>query len=155
VTEAKPVRYHWIRLRTVAHPTEAIAKVQVALRFASGLDEATFPAALKDTPMESHHGLPSHILEVALEKSRHVRDLLQRVFDLPDVLDRLRATLEARTDDDGVFYLRVDKQAAYAGRLELTDGEDCVQLRLKLETYPAGRAAAIVGLKQLVDAGKP
>ena len=149
-----PTRYHWLKLRSVAHPTEAPERVLAAMRFVSGLGEADFAAAVKDSPMETHHGLVQHVYEVTLDRSRQLRDLLDRLFALEGVLPRLQATLDARTDDDGVFYLRLDKQAAFQGDLRLTDGEDAVQLRLKLETSPATRAAALAGLEGLLQRGK-
>ena len=146
----RPLTYHWLKLRTVAHPTESLEKVKAALQFVVGTD-----IALTDTPLETHHGLTQHVLEMTVDRSRHLRDLLARVFALPGALDRLRGELEKRTDDDGVFYVRVGKQEAFAGQLMLTDGEDCVQLRLKMEAYPAGREASLSALTRLLDSGKP
>jgi RNA binding exosome subunit len=154
LADARP-RYHWLKLRAVAHPTEDVAKVEASLRFVSGLDEAAFAAARKDTPMDTHHGLTLHVLEATVEKSRAIRDVLERVFALPGALDRLRATADARVDDDGILYLRLDKQAAHDGRLELLDGEDAVQARLKLESYPATRAAAVAAVQAMLASGRP
>lgn len=146
---ARPLRYHWVRLRASCHPTEDLGKVSQAVAFVAGQDPARFQPQV--TALESHHGGSVQLVECLLDKSRAVRDLLQRVFDLPGARDALRASLEARTDDDGVFYLRVDKQEAYAGRLALTRGEDCVQVRLKLEHYPATREAALASLARLLE----
>jgi RNA-binding protein len=145
------LRYHWIRLRATAHPTEDLAKVEAAVRNAAGVPDL----AVKAEPMETHHGGTVHVVEGVLDKSRAVRDALGRVLALPGVRDDLLATLEARTDDDGVFYLRVDKQEAFAGRLQLTRGEDAVQLRLKMEHYPATREAALASLKSMLESGRP
>lgn len=147
--------YHWLRLRAVAHPTEDLAKVQEALRFVAGLESTAFAAALQATRMETHHGLPLTVLECVLDRSRDLRAVLARVFALPAALDQLRATLEKRVDDDGILYLRLEKQAAALGKLRLLDGEDAVQLRLKVEAYPAGRAASLEALRQLLASGKP
>ncbi len=147
--EGKPITYHWLRLRTVAHPTESVEKVTQALRFVAG------DATIQDTVLESHFGLEQHVLEVAIDRSRALRDILARLFAIPGCLERLRTELEKRTDEDGVFYARVDKQEAFAGRLVLTDGEDCVQLRLKVEAYPTSREAALAALGRLLETGKP
>lgn len=148
----QPLRYHWIRLRANCHPTEELAKVQQAVQFVAGQDGKAFQPLV--TPLESHHGGTVQLVEATLEKSRQVRDLLQRILDLPGARDDLARSLEARTDEDGVFYLRVDKQDACGGKLTLTRGEDCVQLRLKLEHYPATREAALAALAQLLAAAK-
>lgn len=152
MTGAQPLRYHWIRLRATCHPTEDLGKVTRAVAFVAGEDPATFQALV--TPLESHHGGTVQLVETAVEKARAIRDILQRIFDLPDVRPGLRNSLDARTDDDGVFYVRLDKQKAYAGQLRITRGEDCVQLRLKLEHYPATREAALVSLERLLASEK-
>lgn len=153
--ERETFRYHWLRLRAVAHPTEEVTRVREAVRFVAGLPEEQFAAMLTDTAMETHHGLASHILEAQLDRSRALRDVLERVLAIPGARERLRATLDARTDEHGLFYVRLDKQAAAQGRLEVTQGEDCVQLRLKVEAYPAGRAAALAMLGRLLESGRP
>jgi RNA binding exosome subunit len=140
------LRYHWLRLRATCHPTEDLAKVVAALRFVAGVPDL----AIEETAMETHHGGTVHVVEAVLPRSRAIRDALQRLLDLPGARDDLVATLEARTDDEGVFYLRLDKQEAFHGRLVLTRGEDAVQVRLRLETYPAGREAALVALGDLL-----
>ena len=148
---AAALRYHWIRLRATCHPTEDLAKVESALRHAAGVPDL----AVQAEPMDTHHGGTVHVVEGVLDKSRAVRDALGRILALPGARDDLAATLEARTDDDGVFYLRLDKQEALAGRLQLTRGEDAVQLRLKMEHYPATREAALESLKAMLESGRP
>jgi RNA-binding protein len=147
-------RYHWIRLRSVAHATEDVERVRAAVQFVSGLDAKEFGESCKTTGLESHHGGDLQVVECLVDRSRAVRDLLQRLMDLPGGRDGLLATLEARTDDDGVFYARVDKQKAFQGALELTSGEDCVQVRLRMETYPADRESAVAAVRAVLEAGK-
>src|SRR5690242_16977414 len=109
VSGPAPLRYHWLRLRASCHPTEAPERVLDALRLASGLQGGEFAAALQDRALETHHGLPLHIYEVTVDRSRAIRDVLERVLALPGARERLAATVAARVDDDGVFYLRLDK----------------------------------------------
>ncbi len=142
--------YHWLRLRTTCHATEDPEKVRGALRAAAGT-EALDTA---ETPLDSHYGGTVLLLEAKLDRSRALRDAVQRILDLPGALDELRSSLEARTDDDGVFYVRLDKQEAAQGRLALTRGEDAVQLRLKLQHHPATREAALAGLRHLLESGR-
>lgn len=146
-----PTRYHWLRLRAIAHPTEDPAKVEAALRLAAGVPDL----AIASEAMETHHGGTVRVLQAVLDRARPVRDALARVLALPGARDELAATLDARTDDDGVLYLRLDKQEAAQGRLALTRGEDAVQLRLKVETYPATREAALATLQAMLAAGRP
>lgn len=145
------LRYHWLRLRATCHPTEDPAKVEAALRFVAGLPDLK----VESTPIETHHGGTQLLVEGTLDKSRAVRDVLGAMLALPGAREDLAGTVEARTDDDGVFYVRFDKQQAAQGRLALTRGEDAVQARLKMEHYPATREAALASLQALLAADKP
>ena len=142
------VRFHWAKLRATCHATEDEAKVAAALRLASGVPEA----AVEATELESHYGGSVRILEIRLEKSRPVRDLLDRILELPGARESLLATVERRTDDDGVLYLRLDKQAAVQGALRLLDGEDCIQVRFRPEVYPPSREGAVLAMRAAVSA---
>jgi RNA binding exosome subunit len=148
---AAALRYHWLRLRATCHPTEDLAKIESAVRFVAGVPDLPVGAEV----MESHHGGEVRIVAGVVDKSRGVREALARVFALPGARDDLAATVEARTDDDGVFYVRLDKQEAAQGRLVLTRGEDAVQARLKMEHYPATREAALESLRALLASDKP
>jgi RNA-binding protein len=148
----KAPTYHWLRLRAACHPTEDVRKVAAAMRHVAGLDVDPFQALLKETPLESHHGGTVTLLEAVIDRSRDLRAALQRVLDLPGAREELAASLESRTDEDGIFYVRLDKQEAYQGRLALTRGEDAVQLRLKTEHYPATRQAAMAQLAAMLAA---
>lgn len=141
----RPTNYHWLRLRTVVHPTEDADKVTKALRFVAGSD-----VEVADEVLETHHGLQQHVLEAMLPRGRSLRDALDRILALEDA-PRLLAEQDRRTDDDGVFYVRVDKQAAFLGELALTDGEDCVQVRLKVECHPSTREAAMEALRPVLE----
>jgi RNA binding exosome subunit len=145
------LRYHWLRLRASSHPTEDLAKVEAGVRFAAGVPDLP----LTSSAIETHHGGTVHLVEATLDKARAVRDFLGRVLALPGARDDLAATVEARVDDEGVFYLRFDKQEAVQGRLVLTRGEDAVQARLKMEHYPATREAALDSLRLMLAADKP
>lgn len=145
------LRYHWLRLRATCHPTEDLAKVEQALRFVAGVPGLRVEA----TALDTHHGGTVHVVETVLDRARQVRDALERILALPGAREDLAATVEARTDDEGVFYLRLDKQEAFLGRLALTRGEDAVQVRLRMEHYPATREAALEALRTLLATGRP
>lgn len=140
------VRFHWVRLRASCHATEDPERVAQAIAFVAGADVAGL--AMERTELLSHYGGLVTLLEARIEKSRGARDVLGRLAGLPGARDALAASVDARVDDDGVFYARADKQAAYEGRLELTQGEDCVQVRWRAETYPATREAAVAAMKE-------
>jgi len=146
--------YHWLRLRAVAHPTEDVGRVRDAVAAVAGMPPAEAAAALTEERLETHHGLPLTLVEARVERAKDVRAVLDRVFALPGALDGLRRTLDSRVDEDGILYLRLDKQAAAQGTLRLADQEDAVQVRVKPEAHPATRAAALGILSGVLEAGR-
>lgn len=146
-------RFHWLRLRASAHPTEDVDRVAQAMRNLTGLEPEPFAAAASRTPIEGHFG-PVTWVEAELTRAREVRQVLDRLLP-PDARAALAGELERRVDDDGVLYLRFGKQAAYHGEVVPTTGEDAVQVRLRVEVHPAGRERAVAALADfLAPAGR-
>ena len=48
----------------------------------------------------------------------------------------LNRSIDLRLDDDSVFFLRLDKQAAFLGKLEITDRADIISVRVHFRDYP-------------------
>ena len=141
-----PPRWHWLRLRTTCHPTEDVARVRAALQACTGLDDDGFAKVLTETALESHHGGEVVVLEASLERARDVRGALALLSAADKA--RLAAEVDPRTDDSGVFHFRVGKQAAFAGNVAVTTGDDALQVRLKPEVHPASRDAAMAAVTQ-------
>lgn len=144
------MRFHWLRLRATAHATEDPDRVRQALQFVSGLEGGAFDEATDVEAMTSQYGGPVHAFSANISRSADVRRGVARLLEAVDVADEL----DARTDQDGVFYLRFDKQAAFLGRLEPTQGDDAVQVRIRPEVHPASRQGAIDALQAILD-GEP
>ncbi len=143
------MRCHWLRLRATAHATEDLDKVIDAVHALTGLPEEAFAAATEVTDIESHHGSTVHLVETIVKNQRPIRDVLARLLVEPQ---RLLRELEARTDEDGIFYLRFDKQDALAGGITPTQGEDAVQVRFKPEVHPASRDRAMDAIRERLAA---
>lgn len=148
-----PLRYHWLRMRATVHPTEDPAKVRRALRTCSGLEPETFDDRVEETALEAFHGGETRLLEVGLQRAGEIRGVLHAVLDEEAARQRLLSEADRRLDDDCVFYFRLDKQAAYAGDLQLADGDDAVQARLRLEVHPVRRENALAELQRLLTDG--
>ncbi len=122
-----PIR--WIRARVYAHATEDEERVMRALQAAcpGGVDRAE--------TLEGQFG--NSILQVVrrLEQPATIR----RAWDIwktAGLVAAVRPEVEARTDEEGVLHMRIDKQQAYEGVLVLARDEDSIDVQLKLETYP-------------------
>lgn len=145
-------RFHWLRLRATAHATEDADRVSETLRFLTGLEPEPFQAVATRTVLEGHFGDVTWV-EADLTRSRDVRTCLDHLLPTVD-LELLRKELERRVDDEGVLYLRFQKQQAALGRVVPTTGEDAVQVRLRVEVHPAGRERALAAFEGFLDARK-
>lgn len=140
---------HHIILRVIAHATEDISRVREALDFfLSGAGVREGSKLIEEIQAEGHHGNPITILSVQLKKKADCLSFAHFVrerFSEKDVA-RLREEMPERLDDNQVFHLRFDKQAAYLQQVKLTDSSDAITAKVKIETYPKNRekAGAIV-----------
>ena len=142
-------RFLWLRLRATAHATEDPGRVAEAVRNLTGLEPEAFDAVASRTVIEGHFGDVTWV-EADLSRARDVRTALDRLLP-PEARAAVRGELERRVDDDGVLYLRFEKQAAFLGRVVPTTGEDAVQARLRVEVHPAGRERAVAALEAFLE----
>jgi len=140
---------HHITLRVIAHATEDVSRVKQALDFfLSGAGVREENKLIEELQAEGHHGNPITILSIQLKKKAECLSFARFVrerFSEEDV-ELLRGEMPERLDDDQVFHLRFNKQAAYLQQVKLTDSSDAITAKVKIETYPKNRekAGAIV-----------
>lgn len=140
---------HHIILRVIAHATEDVSRVREALDFflsGAGIREGS--KLVEELQAEGHHGNPITILSVQLKRKADCLNFARFVresFSEEDVA-KLREEMPERLDDNQVFHLRFDKQAAYLQKVRLTNSSDAITAKVKIETYPKNRekAGAIV-----------
>lgn len=128
------VPLHYVDLRAFCYATEDEPRVERALR--AYLPEGT---ELDREETTGHHGDRIVVLSARVATADAVRYVLDRVREL-DEFDDVLAELDDRVDDNCSFHLSLDKQAAYQGERRRGSG---LQLRAKVEAYPAKRPAAI------------
>lgn len=127
------VPFHYIDLRAFCYATEDEARVERALR--QFLPEEY---AVDRSESEGFHGDRIVVRSARVENADDVRHVLDRLADLD--LETIRAELDERIDEDCSLFLRLDKQAAYGGRVERGAG---LELRAKVEAYPANKETAV------------
>lgn len=128
------VPFHYVDLRAFCYATEDEKRVAEAL--GSFLPEET---ELERVENEGFHGDRIVVLSARLENADDVRHVLDQLAEL-DEFDRLVAELDERVDEDCSFFVHLDKQAAFGGRVELGEG---IALRAKVEAYPAKKENAV------------
>ena len=136
------VPFHYVDLRAFCYATEDEARVERALRTLLPEEFAIDRAA-----SEGHHGDRIVVLSARAENADDVRHVLDRLADLD--LDRVREELDDRVNDNCALFMRLDKQAAYKERIERGEG---LELRGKIEAYPAKREAAVENAADALEA---
>ncbi len=140
-----------ITARVIAHATEDETKVMKALKNVLGevLDDEDVD--IEFMYAEGHHGNPITIIQVDIDKSKHIKKVLKHWEEnLPnEEREHVWEDVERRIDDKGNLYLRFDKQRAYMGELRLSDTDDVVRVKVNLESYPASREGGVRALRRL------
>ena len=130
------VPFHYFDLRAFCYVTEDDKRVEDALYTFLPED-----FEIQRTESEGHYGDRILVLSARVENADGMRTVLDSLGDLADAeLSRVQTELDERVTENCEFFLTLDKQAAYAGEVQLGDG---ITLRGKVEAYPAKRESAI------------
>jgi len=106
------------------------------------------------THAKGHYGNPLQYLEVELTKKKEIKEFWNNLMNLlGDQRKILLNILDEKIDDQGVLHIRVDKQKAYLGEVELTEGGDAIVVKAKIVTYPAKREKIIEAAKEFIEKG--
>lgn len=122
---------HSVELSAIAHATDDLEKVQAALTF-------ILPESLKGRQLftrrylEGHHGNPIVTFDARLTRVPEIEDFATFFFRQLSKSEKLRIErdLELHSDADGNLYIRIDKQQAFLGVVELGE-EDPIRVKLK------------------------
>jgi len=147
---------HYINLRVIAHSTEDLSRVRAALdlflRNVTGMsDDEVTNELVEVTDIEGHYGNPSVMLSSQISrKSDSVRlaRFIREHMSPEDVQD-LRDEMPDRLDDEQLFHMRFDKQAAFLGRIVLSSSSDAIIVKVKIATYPKNRLKAGLIVEEL------
>ena len=122
---------HAVEISTIAHATDDLEKVQRALNHILP-DSLLSRQIFNRRHMEGHHGNPIVTFEAKLTKSHDVTDFTEHFLQQLAKNDRLKVErdLDLHSDADGNLFIRLNKQRAYSGAMELGD-EDPIRVRLK------------------------
>ncbi len=138
-----------ITVSAVVHSTEDREKVAEAMA-------TIFPFEFEITATDAkgHFGNPLTYLEVVLTKKKQIKDFWNNLMNLlGDQRKFLINTIDERIDDQGVLFIRIDKQKAYMGEVELIEGGDSIVIKAKIVTYPAKRQKIIEYAKEFIEKG--
>ncbi len=122
---------HSVEISAIAHATDDLDKVQRSLT-------TILPDSLKEQQLftrrylEGHHRNPIVTFEARLTRPVDVEDFASNFFRQLSKNQKLRIArdLALHSDADGNLFIRIDKQKAFRGILELGE-EDPIRVRLK------------------------
>ena len=106
---------------------------------------------IEETLLKAEHGDDLIKYLVKLTKERHTKQVIKILKEQlgEDQIKRLR-TEENRVDDDGMFYLRLDREKLEnEEKTELTDKGDCFHFKIMLACYPKTKTKAIEIAKEI------
>jgi RNA binding exosome subunit len=132
-----------VEISAIAHATDDLEKVQAALT-------ATLPESLKGRQLftrrylEGHYRNPITTFEARLTKPAEVEAFTTIFFRQLSKSDKLRIErdLSLYSDAEGNLYVRIDKQKALTGVVELGE-EDPIRIRIKFNRL-SGEASELM-----------
>ncbi|MCJ7606912.1 MAG: hypothetical protein MUO94_03585 [Thermoplasmata archaeon] len=137
-------RFANMHVRALCHASEDIERVERAVLNLVGDRD------LSVTATKGHHGNEILLVEATIQDSAGIEEVVGKLGQ--EDLRKVLATLEDRMDDSNNLFLRLDKQASYAGETKLATGDDVVSVRLHVNAYPAKREIAISTATAFIEA---
>jgi RNA-binding protein len=129
---------HRVSFRAFVAATEDEDKVREALLIFVPLD------SIMVTTATGHFGNQISILDATLKKKDGLAffRMLKEQMSKED-LTRLHRELPQRLDKSSQLHFRLDKQAAFKGKVCLTDDKDAIAVSALIESYPASYEEAL------------
>lgn len=132
----------WIQIETFSHATEDIEKVKSLLsKFFS------FEVTFNVNKTYGHFGNEINIVTVELSRNKEIKDFISNFLIIIDKAHILE-TLEKRLDEDGILFVRMNKERVYNDDFTIDDNGD-ILISMKFVTYPKSREKVIENGKLL------
>lgn len=132
----------WIYIETFSHATEDLEKVKSLLsKFFS------FDISFDEKKTYGHFGNEIKIISVELTRDK---DIKRFISDFLNIMDKqyILDTIERRIDEDGILFVRMDKERIYNDDFTIDDSGDVI-VSMKFVTYPKSREKVIENGKLL------
>lgn len=134
------------RFRTYCHVTEEEGRVREALSFISGVPSKFITVTVN----KGYHGNEIRVLETEVQKGPALNKFLMALTDA-GIFEKVKDEIKSRIDDEGMFFLRFDKQEAFKGLYVLDSKEDTIQVSIRVQAYPANPETILAALRAHID----
>jgi len=124
-----------VELSAIVHATENVEKVKEAIM--NLLPPATHDSiTFKRTYARGHYGNPIMIFSTRVGKETLARMIVEHLFSImePNIKQELNLILDKSMDEDGNFYVRLDKNEALRRRIKLTS-RDPIRVKIGIRMW--------------------
>jgi RNA binding exosome subunit len=147
------MRAHHVRITTFIQATEDEDKVldAIATFIPEDIDDDDVYFDVNET--KGYFGNPIKVVNAEIKRSRAVRAFLKNLKELLTDEDKryILEHLDEKVDEEGTLYLRFNKQKAYLGEVELDEGADVVQVRIKVKAFPMKKEAVVKDVREWLE----
>ena len=144
------LKAHHVRLTTFVHATEDEDKVleAVGTLIPEEIDDEDVHFEVEETT--GFFGNPIKVVNVEIKRSKAVRAFLKHFRELLDEDARryILENLDEKVDDEGTLYVRFNKQKAYLGEVEVDEGGDTIQVRIKVKAFPMRKETVVKAVRE-------
>ncbi|MFX1604386.1 MAG: RNA-binding domain-containing protein [Promethearchaeota archaeon] len=142
-----------IEARTYSRTTEVPDRVKQAI-FNLYAEKFRDLVEFESTRVEGHSGNKILVFESILKDKDGCEATLDYMFEKLNESDRrrLRNSLSRRIDRHCLFFVRIDKQAAFLNDIKLAKGPDVISIQVHIQQYPKCRQDDVMTmLKRRLD----
>jgi len=141
---------HHIRVSTFAHATEDPEKVLEAMGIFFPEDVPSEDIEFEILETEGYFGNPIKVINAELKRSKSVKKMLEHLKEILNEEDKeyLLENLEEKVDETGTFFIRFNKQKAYLGEVAVGEGEDVIQVKIKVKAFPMKKETVVKTIKE-------
>jgi len=147
------LRAHHVRLTTFIQATEDEDKVldAIATFIPEEIDEDDIIFDIDET--KGFFGNPIKVVNVEIKRSKAVRKFLEHLKELLSEDDKryIIENLDEKVDDEGTLYVRFNKQKVYLGDVEIDEGPDVIQVRIKVKAFPMRKEAVVKAVREWLE----
>lgn len=144
------MKAHYVRLTTFIHATEDEDKVLEAIGtfIPEEIDDDDVLFDIVET--QGFFGNPIKVVNVEIKRSKAVRKFIDHFKKLLSEEDKtyLLDHLDEKIDEEGTLYVRFNKQRAYLGEAEVDEGEDVIQVRIKVKAFPMKKESVVKAVRE-------
>lgn len=123
---------HYLELRAFQYPSEDPDKVKNTIKLALDIDEETLDEELKAESLESYEGAEIKKYTYRTKRWSKVRETIKRIVKKTKGIQEP----EEHLNEEGDFYIRLNKQELCKGNFKISRSGDVVHLKVKIASYP-------------------